>query len=1063
MTIRKTHRFRRFIGVMALLFGFLAGASWLVNRPEVLAHALAVANAAGRLRIEVGSFQWKPIRGEISLTSLSLADKMSGRRAIIGNVTLEYALLGLARGKLVIDELRLNDVMIDLPASPEQKTKPAKKRFNTAKLLLLKHIELIDASASGVNVNIGDDKRLMLDEVHAALVPSMLGDARFAARADGVKLDKGEKQLFSAGFASLKTSTRLERWQRRFPYVNAFSGNVSVRDIVTTAIAAEELDAEISFDDDRIELSDLSLLIEGRELKGKLNSDIETQDFALDIDIPKPVSLPYLGKESQIFDTAGELSGSVKLAGKGYKPLESEGAGSASLTYRFKASPDQPVSVNSNLTWKDGSIRFSSGSATAGSDVVAFSGSIDVGAKSMDLEASGSNFPVEHLFTKFSNPHLKKIFGRSDCEVKLTGWGKQVHVEIRGETFEGGWIPIMADRVLTELDITYDELVMHNDVFTAERMTGSSDLTVKFGEKMADGKRRKHIDLSSEMHDMPLDRSMEAFGLKGVGNGAIELTGPHTDFTGKARASITNGSWHEIPFERAAATVDITRRRLEFLDIEAGLHGEQVRKIEGALAAELSPGRMRLHGEPIKGLLIDGTYAYDPHTWSFAELSWTGSGGERLGAKGRLTSGGPIDLSVDGTVDVSALSLLTPSLYRGSGLLGVDLSVRGTTNDPRFFGSIEFKDNNVLLRNPRVGLESVTGALRFDGSRVRFDSLQAKMGDGSMSLSGYLDHQNFKPAQSDLALAARGMVWRSEDGYLMLEFEGDISLTGRFPNPLLSGDMTVLDGKYTKDFNIIDALTGEKKMRSRKEVQKLDFDPRLALSVRNSGDMEIRNNVGDIWLGMNISLSGTRSKPVVAGSINADSGELHYLGLNFDVSKGFMEFRGDVDSPYLEVYAEKEIDVYSVNLILHGPIDNLALDLTATSPTGPLEKRDVVSLILFGMTEQERIAIQSEGLSAAMVAQSITSVIERPIAKFTRLDVFRFEVPDTAAQGISRLNVGKKLSDRLSVSFATDIGTDNAVQTFSAEYQITDNLLLKGSNSTDSNYELSGILRFRMR
>jgi hypothetical protein len=150
---------------------------------------------------------------------------------------------------------------------------------------------------------------------------------------------------------------------------------------------------------------------------------------------------------------------------------------------------------------------------------------------------------------------------------------------------------------------------------------------------------------------------------------------------------------------------------------------------------------------------------------------------------------------------------------------------------------------------------------------------------------------------------------------------------------------------------------------------------------------------------------------------------------------------------------------------IYGHIDNLALDLNATSPSGPLEKRDVISLLAFGMTETEREQLEaSKGgqFGISMAASQLTSIIERPVARYTGLDTFRLEASETE-QIISRVSIGKQLSDRLEVDFTTDINTTNAVQTVEAEYLFTDNLLLKGSRSTDGRYEINGILRFRFR
>jgi autotransporter translocation and assembly factor TamB len=308
-----------------------------------------------------------------------------------------------------------------------------------------------------------------------------------------------------------------------------------------------------------------------------------------------------------------------------------------------------------------------------------------------------------------------------------------------------------------------------------------------------------------------------------------------------------------------------------------------------------------------------------------------------------------------------------------------------------------------------------------------------------------------------------------------MDFEGDLSLKGSFPSPLLSGRMLILDGRYTKDFNLLDALISEPKKKGiattgAKTGAAEVFNPRLDLNVKSNGDMEIRNNVGRIWLRINTDVRGTWEKPTIAGSINTEDGIVDYLGLKFDITKGFVELREKYSEPYLEVHAEKELGVHNINLVLYGPIDNLALDLSATSPSGLLEKRDVVSLILFGITEQERQLAANQGGSdqtSALISSSISGLMERPITQFTGLDLFRLEASETDSRGgskpFSRLYIGKDISDRLSVKFSTDIDSNESIQTIIAEYLLTDHFLVRGARSTDFSSEISGIVRFRLR
>ncbi|PIR25709.1 MAG: hypothetical protein COV43_04905, partial [Deltaproteobacteria bacterium CG11_big_fil_rev_8_21_14_0_20_42_23] len=345
----------------------------------------------------------------------------------------------------------------------------------------------------------------------------------------------------------------------------------------------------------------------------------------------------------------------------------------------------------------------------------------------------------------------------------------------------------------------------------------------------------------------------------------------------------------------------------------------------------------------------------------------------------------------------------------------------------------------------------------------------AEVDSGSFTLNGYITHKNKALDALAIDLIAHSLTYRSNDRTVRLEFDGDLHLNGNMPSPLLSGNISLLDGRYTEDFNITDVLTeGKRRLAKKIEEEEIIFDPKLDLKIKNSGDFFIKNNIGDIGLNIDIAASGTRQKPNIKGVVKVEEGTIYYLGLNFEIIKGFIELRAPYNVPYLELKAQKEVNAYNVNLDLYGTTDNLNLDLSATSASGPLEKRDVISLIAYGITESERQELARENqkqgsFSTQIIASQITSIIERPVSRFAHLDIFRLEAADNKAQGTSRVFVGKQLSDRLSIDFSTDINTEDAEQTITTEYLITDNLLIKGIQGNKNRYGLVATIRFRLR
>lgn len=1065
---RRSHILRTLIAVVALSCSAAIAVSWIVNRPETLTHALAIANLKSPWKISIKSFVWHPLRNTVDIKGIGAINDSLGKEAKADRVFISFKPLGLLRGKLVIDDITIDGMELSLSSSIKPGEKKSHKRLNLARLLLLRNLELKSLHVNGLWVAMSSEKRIKIDKLQMSLMPSIWGDTKLILKLNNTLIAKGENRIAFAGTLGLKAETKLTRWTKELPYLNAIDGGVRLTDITVAGINAESFSSSLGLEDRKISLSDISLFMKGNALSGVANIDLNDQTFDCSIDIPKPILLPFIGKPMETLDTAGEISGKISLAGKGFLLSQSNGSGSTDVSYRFTASPTAPVSVASNFRWGNGNLLFSDAKVHAGQDSASAEGLIDLSHKHFSIRAKGKDFPLEHVFEKFRNPHLKKVFGPTDFDGSIEGWGKKFTARVLGITKGGGWKPILAEHINSELEVTYDYLKLKGTILSNGKITGRSDLSIHYGPKMGTAPRSKQINLDADITDHPLESSLASLKLSGRGNGRIRLSGPPDSFKSEAEATIDNGKWHILPINRASSHLTISKHQIIFSGLALSIPSIAPWQFSGTLLGNIGKdGSFRIHGAPVANLSVDATYRGLDGRWLIREMSWSDPEhiGNQITLNGFIPRVGGMDIKLVGRLDLATLAGIAPFAREGMGPIDIDISSRGTSVLPFLKGTLAFHDNTLAFRGARLALEHLDGILRFDGTRIAFDNIKAKIDDGDIIITGSLDHKGTEPTSANISMAAHSMRYRSEDGQLSLELDGNLSLAGAFPQPLLKGDITILDGKYTKDFTLIDSLSGGKPHTKKGATAIIEnFDPRLDLRTRSTGDLAIRNNIGDIWLNMNVDIRGTRRRPTVAGAIQATDGKIHYLGMDFDITKGFIEFLEKYQAPYLEVQAQKEVGVYNISAILRGPTDNLILDLSASSPAGPLEKRDVISLLLFGITDQERSAMQQTGgqITTSALAGTVSGVVGRPIQKITGLDVFRLEAA-SGTTNVSRVYMGKKITDRLSVNFATDINTSNAVQTIIGEYQITDNFLVKGEHATDSSSKITGSLRFKLR
>lgn len=1051
------------VGLLFILVSFFMG------RTSTVRYLLKNINERSSWNIELEYFNLNLLSSQIEARNVHILDGKSKKEASIKNLEIRYRPWHLLRGKFYISFLKIEDVSLNLPPSLKKK-KMIPRLFDVTKLFFIQNIILREGIIRSVSISMPKDVRLSMDEMRLSLKRNIIRKTELAVHVDGLSVDRDNIDIASLAVLTLKADTAPARWEKEFPYFNDLSGSLKIYDAHLEKLPIDSLTAKLRYLDDNLKLSDFEVVIGGKALEGKLEANAKDETWNAHFDIPRPITLPYIGRPLVTFDTAGELSGMVEAKGKGFIPSESSGTGQASLAHRFKISPENPVRVSAKASWKEGIISILEGMVFVQNDVMKTEGTIDIVNKKIKLKGSAKYFPAEYIFDKFKNPKFHKIFGRSDVTAEFVGWGRDFEARVKAVSFNGGYGPMVVERVETNLKSTYNRMDVDWKTFEGDRSTGNADLKVHFGEKVKGQPRPKQLDLKVDVREHPLASLFPNWGLSGSSSGNLTLSGPHLNFHGKAQVQIIDGKWLTAAFDKARADLDISRRKVILDNIVFVPHKLDPIVFREPVIVDILEGAVRVHGNPTRQWEVDVGYQYAPKRWQIRKLSYIDSKdvNRRVDLNGSFVTGGALNLKAEGAFDLSAFVPLGFLVREASGPVRLSLNIGGSFNNPTANGLVELEKCVFSPRFARLPLENVQGKIKFSGREISFEDMTGYVDDGRFDLKGKLTHSNLKIASSDVSLSGKDLIFRTEDQSFRMEFDGNVSLSGKFPSPLFSGDITILDGKYTKDFSLIEAVTKKKTKKLPRIVtaKDIEFNPELDLHIRNTGDLFVKNNVGDIGLRADMYIRGTRKKPLIGGAVEVTEGEVHYMGLEFDITRGFVEFRENVDNPYLEVVAEKEINIYNVTIEVHGDINNLAIDLSATSPSGPLDKRDVISLIAFGMTEREReeIAAQKgEQFGVAMAAQQLTHVIEKPVKKWAHLDTFRLEAADPTSHSISRIAVGKQVSDRLNVHFTTDINTKDAVQTFVTEYLFTDNLLLKGSRSTDGRYEVGGVLRFRLR
>ena len=1062
------HRLRNFIAALAILAGILNVISWSINKTSLIPIIVSNLSKNNKWNITLKNINFSFFHGAFSINDID-AIKRDGTSSISAkSVNAHISYLGLLRGKLIINDACVSDVNIDLTKMSNEARKKHSK-INLANILILKNLDLKQLKIENITTLLPKSSSVNVDEIRFSMNTDILNKTHIKTRVDGLAIMKGSKLQISLGAMTINGFTGLNHMYNHIPYIRDMNGKIEIDEANLNGLVIDKLYANANLNKKILNLVDLDLKKSGNQMLGNGNIDIEKREFQLSLDIAHPIHIPFIGKPIRTIDTAGDIEGSLFIKGKGFSFRSSSGECETNLKYKFSSSPKSPLNIFAKPKWHSGIINlgivkilFANVMDKSTSDFIV-NGTIDLNRKKISLNGYAEKFPIELIFDKFRNKDLNKIFGNTDIVGTFEGWGKNFTLKFGGITSNGGWQHITSDTTKTRLEITYEHLKLSSDMFYKHHRTGQAELFIKYGARGKDGIRKKTIVLDATINDHNLASSLSAYGLSGIGTGKIHLEGPSTHFKGTSNIAIKSGVFYHIPFN-SAFKMDISNHKMTIFDANVTI-AKLNKQVLQPIKITFKNGLTHFTGNPLKNLKLDFSYLSPKKLWRFSDISWHGNDETRMSFNGSIASGGAIRLRINGNENLKLLRRFFHSIRNGKGKVKFAIDVGGITGNPTLDGKIIFKNNDLWLSDMPIFFEDLSGSIRLTGHRIYMNDLTTSTNEGNLKLHGWVTHKNMSISSANMSFDGTGVRYISPDKNLRMQLDGKVHLNGNMPSPTISGSINVIDAQYSKDFTILDALSGKKTKRS--SASKVEtFNPKFNLNVKNTGDVEIKNNVGRIWLTMNINISGNLKKPSVAGTISTSEGKIHYLGMNFDITNGFVEFRKNYKKPYLEVKAQHELGVYNINLTLFGSTDNLKLDLSATSPYGPLEKRDVVSLILFGMTEQERYQMSQKStnnLTTSIAARSGSAIIERPITKFTHLDTFRLETSDKNGPQISRIYLGKQLSDRLNVDFSTDINSNEAVQTITTEYKLTDAFLIHASRSTNLHSEIGASLRFRLR
>ncbi len=476
---------------------------------------------------------------------------------------------------------------------------------------------------------------------------------------------------------------------------------------------------------------------------------------------------------------------------------------------------------------------------------------------------------------------------------------------------------------------------------------------------------------------------------------------------------------------------------------------------EGTIAfrdLRLAFNGLTLEQQSPSAIAVDGGIA------AIESLALSGSLGS-IGATGTVGLIGerPINLDVDGSVNIAAVSMLT-DLVRAEGESTIDVTARGTMANPVLAGSVTISDATVLLDEPRIAAEGLQARIDLAQDRVTLTSLGAAVNGGTLTGKGGLAIRGGTIADVAVELAARDFAFDAPLDLRSLS-DSDVRITSQGDDIVVTGQVTIREAGLTGDINfdtgLLATMTARRQLELTPERNPLLERLLLNINVDTASPILVDNNLAKAEVSTDLRVVGTPYETGLLGRLIVAEGGLVTLNeRTFEVVQGEITFIEDRRiHPSFNLSMETQANSYDITLAVSGEPGDTETTLTS-SPALP--EPDIMAMLVTGRTLDQMRGAEYE-VAREQVLSYLTgrvgSNLGRGIERATGLSEVRIEpqlIANEANPG-ARLTLGQELTDDLSLSYSIDLA-DSADQIWVATYDVTKRFQSRAVRQSDNSY-----------
>jgi hypothetical protein len=432
-----------------------------------------------------------------------------------------------------------------------------------------------------------------------------------------------------------------------------------------------------------------------------------------------------------------------------------------------------------------------------------------------------------------------------------------------------------------------------------------------------------------------------------------------------------------------------------------------------------------------------------------------------------------------GTANLSLLQGFFRDI-RSSGSAEVQAEVTGSSKEPIITGSALLTDGRLRYFGLPHSIDDVNGRVEFDAGGVRVDGLSGRMGGGEVRFGGRIGLRAGTLESYNLTATGRDMRVRYPEGFRS-QIDADLALRGPVAAPVLTGTVHVKDALFIKSVDTegaglfgLAASTGTSTAAA--TTAPSGFPMRFDLKIDAPSALRIDSPTARLVSSADLTLRGTYDRPSLMGRADIDRGEILLEGNRYLVTRGAIEFTNPTRiDPFFDVEAETRTrapgQTYRVTFRASGTRERFAWDFSSDPPLSTVDilamlfgdlrdtrDAELSALRLRDRTEEELLVARATRLLANPISSEVGKVVRKTFGVDTvQITPSLGDLSNLQSARLSptaRLTIGKRLSDRLFLTYAQPLTSSRPEQLLLIEYNQSDRFAWILSRNEDETYAI---------